>query len=172
MRSSIACLIALSTAACAASPPRAEPPSGAVDPGAFGLATPGEAARPAAAPRPADPTAPAGASLGDLSASLPALPGAAAAAKPAASPPRTGAASGKMMTMTRDHCAALGRKFAELTMAQAGDPGASPTDEAKAVGRTFADKCNQDMAGQAVEVREYECMLHAKAAEELLGCKQ
>jgi hypothetical protein len=74
--------------------------------------------------------------------------------------------------MTREHCDTLGRKFAELAMAQAGAPGASPTREAEEMGQSFADRCAHDMAGQTVDVREYQCMLRAKAADELLGCKR
>jgi hypothetical protein len=76
------------------------------------------------------------------------------------------------MTMSRAHCEALGRKFAELTVAQAPGGGAALSREAAGVGQTFADRCGREMVGQSVEVREYECILRAQAPEALLGCKR
>lgn len=137
---------ALAFAACAATPERPEPPSGAVDPGPAGLSTPGATAARADAP------------------SLPRLPRLPGAAVAAAAP----AAAGKML-MTREHCQALGRRFAEMAMGSESGP---PHDEAEKVGRTFADGCARDMVGQQVEVAEYQCMLRAQAPEELLGCKR
>ncbi|MFT3771976.1 MAG: hypothetical protein QM820_41750 [Minicystis sp.] len=157
---------------CGAARERPEPPSGAVDPGIHGLATPGDAAR--AAPRPAEGGAGSPGSLpGALPGGLPGAPpgGLPGAAAPRASAPPTGEATGKI-TMTREHCETLGRKFAELTMAQAPGAGAEMKAEADNVGRTFADRCAHDMAGQTVEAGEYQCMLRARAAEELLSCKR
>jgi hypothetical protein len=148
-------------AACGAAE-RPEPPSGAVDPGPAGLATPGErAAPPSASPESAAPAA-----IGALPGPLPGL------APPAAPRPAEPEATGSVV-MTREHCATLGRKFAELTMAQGGrDPNGSVDREAENVGKTFADRCSREMVGQTVSVAEYQCMLRAKAATELLGCKR
>ena len=71
--------------------------------------------------------------------------------------------------MTREHCATLGRRFAEMAMG--GESGALH-EEAEKVGRTFEGGCARDLAGQEVDVAEYECMLRAQAAEELLGCRR
>jgi hypothetical protein len=71
------------------------------------------------------------------------------------------------MVMTREHCQTLGRRFAEMAMGGEGGP---PQDEAEKVGRTFTDGCARDMAGQQVEIAEYQCMLRAQAPEELLRC--
>jgi hypothetical protein len=166
MRSPLAGAIALFLAACGGAQDRPEPPSGAVDPGVHGLVSPGESR---SAPPAASPADPAPAALGGIPGALPALPGAMPPAAPAA--PRTGEATGAI-TMTREHCATLGRKFAELVMAQGGAPDASPTREAEEMGKSFADRCAHDMVGQTVDVREYQCMLRAKAAGELLGCKR
>jgi hypothetical protein len=164
MRLGVACALVIVVAGCGGAADRPEPPSGAVDPGQHGLATPGEATR---APSPGgDPGA---SPVGALPAPLPgALP---RAAPPAPAAPRVAEAAGTM-TMTRAHCETLGRKFAELTVAQAPGGGAALGLEAAGVGQTFADRCGRDLVGQTVEVREYGCMLRAQAPEELLGCKR
>jgi hypothetical protein len=81
------------------------------------------------------------------------------------------------MVMAREHCEALGRRFAELTLQQGGmlgslGAGASGDGEAANVGKTFSDGCVRDMVGQTVEVREYQCMLHAPSGDALLACKR
>ena len=163
-RSKLACAVALlSTAvglltACGGAPDRAEPPSGAVDPGIHGLAVPGEAS-PAA--RPHDPGA---AVLAGVPRAAPAV-----GAPAAASPPETAGS----IVMTREHCDTLGRKFTELTLAQHAEGETSTGDrEASGVGKTFSDRCAREMVGQTVDMREYQCMLRATAPEELLGCKR
>lgn len=161
-------LLALTLAACGGAP-RPDPPSGAVDPGAHGLSTPGQGPGRSASPSAAHPSDPAGALLGDLPAALPGLSAPAALPARPASPP-VGEVTGRVV-MTREHCEALGRKFSELTVAQGGGGGAIHR-EAEGVGRTFADRCAREMVGQTVEVGEYQCMLRARAAEELLGCKR
>ena len=155
----IASAIALLTACAGADRP--EPPSGAVDPGIHGLATPGE--RAARGPDPA-----AAAALGGVPIPGP-LPAVGAAPAPAARPDE---ATGSVV-MTREHCETLGRKFAELAMEQGGQGArGSMSREAEGVGRTFADRCTRDMVGQTVPLAEYQCMLRAKASNELLACKR
>ena len=162
----IACAIALLAAGCSGALGRPEPPSGAVDPGVHGLATPGEARTVARATSPADP---AHTAFAGIPGALPRSPGSPPAA--AQTPPPTGEATGAI-TMTREHCDTLGRKFAELAMAQVGAASATPTREAEGAGKTFADRCARDMVGQSVGAGEYHCMLRARAADELLGCKR
>lgn len=148
---------------CAAGQERPEPPSGAVDPGAHGLAPAGQ--DPRSSPPPA---APAGAPLAAPSGGvIPSLPPAPAA--PPAPSARTGEARGNMV-MTRAHCETLGRRFSEIAVAQAGATGM--VREAENVGKIFTDRCAREMVGQTVEVREYECMLRAEGAEQLLDCKR
>jgi hypothetical protein len=165
----LACVLAL--AGCAGTQDRPEPPSGAVDPGIHGLAVPGATAPPA---------------VGAVSSS-PAItttgapthgPATAPTATPHAGGEPVGEATGAIV-MTREHCETLGRKFAELTLAQGGmlgdlgggaDPGAK--GEAAGVGKTFADGCVHDLVGQTVEAREYQCMLRAQSPDGLLACKK
>ncbi|APR78037.1 Hypothetical protein A7982_03384 [Minicystis rosea] len=162
--------------ACGGAQDRPEPPSGAVDPGVHGLASANDTAR--SAPRSAAPSDVGAGSMGSIAGSLPGvlpggLPGLSPSA-PAAQPnaaPATGEATGKI-TMTREHCETLGRKFGELAMAQAPGGGSAMEREASSVSRTFADRCAHDMVGQAVEAAEYQCMLRAPSADALLGCKR
>jgi hypothetical protein len=80
------------------------------------------------------------------------------------------------IVMTREHCATLGRKFAELAKTQASImPGIDPArikTEANKIGKDFANKCNRDMVGETVPKAEYDCMIRAKAHTDILGCKQ
>jgi hypothetical protein len=169
VRSSSLVAFSIVLAACGGAQDRPEPPSGAVDPGTHGLATPGEA-RGASGSIAA---APAGA--GALGAPLAGAQGGAPSAKRAPDE-ATGEAGGKLV-MTREHCETLGRKFAELTMEQGGMMGAfgdrsALEREAEGIGKTFADRCAKDMAGKDVEAREYQCMLRARTPNDLLGCKR
>lgn len=157
--------VLLLSASCGGADARPEPPSGAVDPGVHGLATPGE--RAARAPDPA------AAALGGVPGGLPTIggvPGGIPTVPPVGAPPapQPGEAAGSVV-MTREHCETLGRKFAELSMQGASGP---VHREAEGVGRTFADRCAHDMVGQTVPLAEYQCMLRARAADELLGCKR
>ena len=165
----LAPLLALaSLAGCGGAQDRPEPPSGAVDPGVHGLVTPGTApAERAAAPQ----GVPALSALRGLEPAAPAASGHAPAVGAAVAEAR-----GKMV-MTREHCEALGRKFAELTLKQGGMLGALGVDgageaEAAGVGRTFSERCARDLAGQEVEVRDYQCMLRAESPDGLLACKK
>lgn len=157
--------------ACGAAQP-AEPPSGAVDPGASGLAAAGDRG---SAPRVSGCDGPgcAGDPTGLLGGvGLPAAGHTGGGAPPGGA---VGEAAGKVR-MTREHCETLGRKFAELTTDQGGAMGggdrAGLAREADRIGRDFADRCARDMAGQDVEAREYQCMLRARVADELLGCRK
>jgi hypothetical protein len=156
--------------ACGGARERPEPPSGAVDPGAAGLATPGLAGG-GAAPDAIDPT--------PRGAAGPGAPHAGDVAAPAAGPrapaEATGEAAGSMV-VTREHCEALGRKFAEMTLEQGGVLGGSVDEagkrEAEGVGKTFADRCKHDLVGQTVAARDYQCMLRARSTDDLLACKK
>jgi hypothetical protein len=161
---------------CGGALDRAEPPSGAVDPGVHGLASPG-ASTPVANAGPA--ALPAGGVDPRLlgPAGTPgAAPAAVAPAARAAGGEPVSVATGKVV-MTREHCETLGRKFAELTMQQGGalgelGAGSAGDHEADGVRRTFSEGCVRDLVGQPVEAREYQCMLRAKSPDALLACKR
>ncbi len=167
----------------------AEPPAGVVDLQGDGLASPGASAgaAPASSASPAGGGAQAGG--GDFLGPTPGI-GAAAGAEAAARAEASASGSREeptgeaaaTITMTREHCETLGRKFAELVMAQGGGMGAGMgastgdkaalKEEGTKLGRDFAKNCARDMGGQKVLVSEYQCMLKARAANELLGCKK
>jgi hypothetical protein len=68
--------------------------------------------------------------------------------------------------MTAAHCATLGRKFGQLTIAVGGDQA-----DANRVGNDFAAKCTRDQVGQVTEQREFDCILALKAITDLPSCK-
>ena len=153
---------------CAGSQERPEPPSGAVDPGVHGLTSPGgERAVPRGV---VEAQAPGAAGIAAHE-PVPSLP-----APRAAGGEPVGEATGKIV-MTREHCETLGRKFSELALQQGGALGAlgagsAGEAEAAAVGKTFSVGCVRDLAGQAVEAREYQCMLRASTPDWLLACRK
>ena len=162
--------LAVLLCACGGAQERPEPPSGAVDPGPAGLASPGAAG--GGSSHDVIDATPRGAA--GLVAPPPAPTPRADAPRPQEPPEPTGEATGSIV-MTRAHCEALGRKFAELALAQGGVLGGvdeAGKREAEGVGKTFADRCAHDMVGQTVAAREYQCMLHARSPDGLLACKK
>jgi hypothetical protein len=75
-------------------------------------------------------------------------------------------ASATTFTMTAAHCAQIGRKVGQLTIAAGGDQG-----QADRIGNDFAAKCTRDQVGQVTEKREFDCILAMKAITDLPSCK-
>jgi hypothetical protein len=183
----LALAAATSLAACAAdgdSRKRSGPPGGGVDPA--GITSDNLAMGGAATPGPqriGDPPSTADPATGAVDVPSPSTPSplpqmgstpAPAAGLPTQSPqpanpspvPAGSAKSGATFKMTAAHCAQIGRKVGQLTLAGGGDQA-----DADRIGNDFAARCTRDQVGQVTEKRELDCILAMKAITDLPSCK-